>query len=310
MTRPGSATAEASEASGAPQAPKLPKARLALRIAGFVAGVGFVAAAIWIATRERGQFVAALAALRDPPPLAVAGLLAAIVATTALTSALFVLLFRRFARIPFLEMFGLVAAASFANYLPLKPGFAGRVAYHRLRHGVRATDTLRTMLEAIGLSGVASASILGAILLLRVLGIPGGLALLAPALVAGCGLLSPFRTLAVGLLIRQAEFALLAGRYWIAFRLVGSPVDLEAAAVVASVGALATFVPFIAGGLGVREWLTGIVTPLVSPETFAAGVLAELVQRVAELAVFIPMGLGSAGLLARHVRSRAPRDPA
>ena len=280
--------------------------RTVLRLAGFGAGAALVVAAVSIAMGERDSFARALDAVREAPPGKIAVLLLAVAAGVVLTAALFHLLMRRYGEIPFAEMAAVIGAASFANYLPLKPGFAGRVAYHRLRHGIRAVDTLRAMIEAIALSGTTAAIILGGLFLLHALGIPAALALFGPALLAGLALPSRLRALALPLVLRQAEFALLALRYWIAFSLVGSPIGVEAALVLASANALASFVPFVAGSLGLREWLTGLITPLVSPETFAAGVAAELVHRVAELAVVGPIGLGSAAFLARHVRRNPP----
>lgn len=282
--------------------------RMLLRLAGFAGGAALAGAAVSIALRERGSFAKALETVREASPLAVGGLLLAIAAGVVLTAALFHLLMRRYGAIPFAEMAAVIGAASFANYLPLKPGFAGRVAYHRVRHGIRAVDTLRAMIEAIALSGTTAAVILGGLFLLHELGIPAALALFGPALLAGVALPSRVRALALPLVLRQAEFALLALRYWLVFTLVGSPIGVEAALVLASANALASFVPFVAGGLGLREWITGLITPLVSPETFAAGVAAELVHRVAELAVVGPIGLGSAAYLARHVR-RNPTPP-
>ena len=72
----------------------------ALRVVGLVFGVACFAGAIWFAMQERQEFAAALRALRDPPPLAVAALLAAVAAGTLLTATLFHLLMRRYARIP------------------------------------------------------------------------------------------------------------------------------------------------------------------------------------------------------------------
>ena len=123
--------------------------RTALRVIGLVVGLVFFAAAIHFAMGEQAEFAKALEALRDPPPSAVALVLASVAIGAVLSALLFHILMRRFGTVPFWEMQALIAASAFANYLPLKPGFVGRVAYHRVRHGIRAAHTLRTILEAI-----------------------------------------------------------------------------------------------------------------------------------------------------------------
>ncbi len=276
--------------------------RKVLRLAGVLFGVGCFVGALYFAAREREEFAAALQALRDPPPLVVVAVLVSIALGAVLTAALFHILMRRYAAIPFAEMLALMTATACANYLPLKPGFVGRVAYHRIRHGIRATHTLRTIVEAIGLSGTVASLFLASLFVLRAIGIPGEFAMMAPSLLAIAGIAPRLRTLSLALLVRQAEFALLTFRYWAVFRLVGAPIDLDAAIVLASVNAIATLIPLVSNGLGVREWLTGLITPLVSPDTFAEGVIAELVHRVAEIAVITPLGILSIAGLARYVR--------
>jgi hypothetical protein len=191
--------------------------------------------------------------------------------------------------------------------LPLKPGFIGRVAWHRARHGIRPTDTLRTVVEAIVLSAAVAACMLGAVPILRAVGAPTALALLAPSLPA-LGLLaaarrgSGLRTAAAALLVRQCEFALSVGRYAIALSLVGADASLETAIVLACASACATLVPFVSNGLGVREWATALILPALDAGTFAAGVSAEIVLRAAELAVTVPAGLVAGAWLARIAR--------
>lgn len=282
--------------------------RKAIRIAGLLFGVGCFVGAIIFAAREREEISAALAALRDPPPFAIVSVLLSVVIGAVLTAALFHILMRRYATIPFAEMLALMTATACANYLPLKPGFVGRVAYHRIRHGIRATHTLRTIVEAIGLSGTVASLFLASLFFLQSIGVPGEFAMMAPSLLAIAGFAQPLRSLALALLVRQAEFVLLTFRYWAVFRLIGAPIDLDAAIVLASVNAIATLIPLVSNGLGIREWLTGLITPWVSPDTFAEGVIAELVHRVAEVAVITPLGILSMIGLARYVR-RHPAVP-
>ncbi len=282
-------------------------ARLWLRVAGLAFGLACFAGAIYTAMRERDEFSRAIAALRDPPPLAVALVLGSIALGALLTAVLFHILMRRFGKVPFWEMQALIAATAFANYLPLKPGFVGRVAYHRLRHGIRAAHTVRTIVEAIGLSGTVASLFLLSLLGLRALGVQGEWALLAPAVLA-VGMRFPrLRTLSQALLVRQAELALWTLRYWAVFRLVGAPIDLETAIVLGSVSVIATLLPIVSNGLGIREWVIGILAPMIShePVSTSQAIVAELVHRAAEVAVMTPIGIASIAVLVRHNRRRA-----
>ena len=175
-----------------------------------------------------------------------------------------------------------------------------------MHHGVRATDTLRTVIEAILLSALVAALMLAAVPPLRALGAPVALALLAPALPAVAGILPRARTFAAALLVRQCEFAVSVGRYAIALELVGAVagdgVAIETAIVLSCASAVATLVPFVSNGLGLREWTTALILPALDAGTFAAGVSAELVLRAAELLVTVPAGLVGGAWLARRAR--------
>jgi uncharacterized membrane protein YbhN (UPF0104 family) len=291
--------------------------RTALRVIGLVIGLFFFGAAIHFAMTEQAEFANALEKLRDPPPLAVALVLASVAVGAVLSALLFHILMRRFGTVPFWEMQALIAASAFANYLPLKPGFVGRVAYHRLRHGIRATHTLRTIIEAIALSGTVASLFLLSLLALRALNtrgftvagheIEGEWALLAPSVLAIAMFWPETRSLSQALLVRQVELALWTLRYWAVFQLVGAPIDLETAIVLASVSVIATLLPIVSNGLGIREWVIGLLAPMIShdPVSTPQAIVAELVHRAAEIAVMAPFGITSIIVLVRHNRRLA-----
>jgi len=266
---------------------------------------------------EKEEFGKAIEALRDPPPIAVALVLASVFVGAVLSAVLFHILMRRFGKVPFWEMQALIAASAFANYLPLKPGFVGRVAYHRLRHGIRAAHTLRTILEAIALSGTVASLFLVSLVSLRALAargvtvagheIQGEWALVAPSVLALAMFWPKTRSLSQALLVRQAELALWTLRYWAVFQLVGAPIDLETAIVLASVSVIATLLPVVSNGLGIREWVIGLLAPMIShqPVSTSQAIVAELVHRAAEIAVMAPFGIVSIIVLYRHNRALA-----
>ena len=278
-----------------------------LRRAGLAVGVACFALAIHVAMREREEFAKAIDALRDPDPFAVAMVLLSVAVGAALSGLLFHILMRRFGKVPFWEMQALISASAFVNYLPLKPGFVGRVAYHRLQHGIRASHTLRTIVEAIALSGTVAGMFLLSLLVLRALGVPGEWSLLAPALLAPAMRFPAVRSVSQALLVRQAELALWTLRYWAVFQLVGAPIDLETAIVLASVSVIATLLPIVSNGLGIREWVIGILAPMIShePVSTSQAIVAELVHRAAEIVVMTPIGITAIVVLVRHTRRRA-----
>jgi len=291
--------------------------RTALRVAGLLIGVFFFVAAILFAMREREEFAKALAALRDPPPFAVFAVLASVAVGALLSGLLFHILMRRFGKVPLWEMQALIAASAFANYLPLKPGFVGRVAYHRLRHGIRAAHTLRTIIEAIALSGTVASLFLLSLLGLRALKsrgldllgqtVEGEWALAVPSMLALAAFWPKLRPLAQALLVRQLELALWTLRYWAVFQLVGAPIDLETAIVLGSVSVIATLLPIVSNGLGIREVVIGFLAPLIShePVSTSQAIVAELVHRAAEIAVMVPIGVTALIVLVRHNRRLA-----
>jgi uncharacterized membrane protein YbhN (UPF0104 family) len=267
--------------------------------------------------REREEFAKALAALRDPPPFAVIAVFGSVAVGASLSGLLFHILMRRFGKVPLWEMQALIAASAFANYLPLKPGFVGRVAYHRLRHGIRAAHTLRTIIEAIALSGTVASLFLLSLLGLRALKsrgldllgqtVEGEWALAVPSILALAAFWPKLRPLAQALLVRQLELALWTLRYWAVFQLVGAPIDLETAIVLGSVSVIATLLPIVSNGLGIREVVIGFLAPLIShePVSTSQAIVAELVHRAAEIAVMAPIGVTALIVLVRHNRRLA-----
>jgi uncharacterized membrane protein YbhN (UPF0104 family) len=110
--------------------------------------------------------------------------------------------------------------------------------------------------------------------------------------------------------VRQVELALWTLRYWAVFQLVGAPIDLETAIVLGSVSVIATLLPIVSNGLGIREWVIGILAPMIShePVSTSQAIVAELVHRVAEITVMTPLGVASILALVRHNRRRALGD--
>jgi hypothetical protein len=73
----------------------------------------------------------------------------------------FWLLTRRVGNVSFAEMAALMGASWLANYLPLKPGLAGRIAYHRAVHGIPVAASSVVIMQALMLGVVATATLIG-----------------------------------------------------------------------------------------------------------------------------------------------------
>jgi hypothetical protein len=104
-------------------------------------------------------------------------------------------------------------------------------------------------------------------------------------------------------------------RYALVFGLIGRPLGPTSAAAIALGGQAAMVLPI---QIGLREWVVGLTSTLL-PEShtvagaaaaasLSPGLLADLINRAAELAVSVPLGLAAAAVLYRRWTTR--REPA
>ncbi|MEO1129139.1 MAG: hypothetical protein AAFX05_05440 [Planctomycetota bacterium] len=284
--------------------------------------VAIVLLALAVVTIIRSGDGAALPSLSvHLPALAI---LAGLTLVTALLSGVaFRILTVRYGHVSWLEMIALVNTAWLLNFLPLRPGLFGRVAYHKAVHGIGVRDSVRVLLWAYTLSLAGAAVVL-------VLGIAGAsmpwldrwLPVIAGVLVLSIAALAVWarhvrpqpdpevwRAIAV-LGIRCVELHLWAARYFICFELVGHPVTWSAALIFAAVSTVASLVPLSGNGLGVREWAVGGLAWLLpgvlaagTAVTLGVGLEADLINRAVEVLVAVPLGLASALIV--HQFSRA-----
>jgi hypothetical protein len=273
-------------------------------------GLLLVVAAIVVVVRERELLHASLASLKAASLEQIALLLGSMVGGVLLTGCVFWLLTIRFGRVSFVEMQALMAATTLANYLPLRPGLVARIAWHSSRHGIGPVQSLRTVVEAMGLSALGLAALVPMLALVQWAGLPLWAALAAPC---GAGLAATAfvrsKLLALAAVLRYCEMLLTALRYHVAFELIGAPVPASTSCAIACVSMIASLVPFVSNGLGLREWAIGLLAPLLAGATLAQGLSAELVHRAAELAVVVPTGLIGMALLVRAGAVTPRRDP-
>jgi hypothetical protein len=276
-----------------------------IRLAGVVVGLALVAGAIVVLWQRREQVTHAMDALASPSPWLLALLLLSIVGNLALTSIMFHQLASRYGKVGAVEMQALIAASALANYLPLRPGLFGRMAYHATVNRIAARHSVLTIMQAVGLTACGAALLLLMLLLAQQLGGPSLWWMLPlPAVVLGAlalmGDVRRVRPWCVAGLARYLDLLLWAARYAIAFALIGVPIELSGAVAFACVGTLATMVPLSASGLGLREWAVGLLAAQLAAAPLEMGITAELVNRAAEIVVVTIAGLAGATWLARR----------
>ncbi len=240
--------------------------------------------------------------------MVVAVLIGAIVANVALTAMMFSVLISRYGRVGILEMQALIAGATLLNFLPLRPGLLGRVAYHRAANAIPAVDTARTIIQALILSASLGAylALVAAISAWLSLPLEVGVALPAPLLLLASAR-APWRILSLAALLRYLDLLVWAVRYWMVFDLIGASIDHRTALALACVSVIANLVPFVSNGLGLREWAVGLLGPFLRQYPVPLGLTAELVNRSAEIVVILILGLAGLAWLAHSSRLKRAR---
>ena len=295
MSEPSAATAASGPTDGGRTRPG--------RRAATILGLLLLAAAVAFVAGAGDRLAGARAALASPDPLAITAMLAAVAVNLLLTGAFFRLLYARHARIGMLEMQAVMAAASLLNYLPLRPGLAGRVAYHRAVHGVPVRSSVLVLVQALVLSGGLAAAVAAAAwdsaaghlpleagLGVLVVGAAAMLVLRRAAEARRPRLAAAIGPWPVAALLRLGELACVALRTWAAFTLVGQPITPAVATALAAAAVFITMVPLSSNGLGLREWATGLLAPALAGVPMEPAIAADLLARAAELLV-----VGAAG---------------
>lgn len=289
--------------------------------AGFILGGALVAAAAWAAWSHGGQISSAWESLKQAPAPVIAAGAALPLANLVLTALLFQILNARYAPVRFGEMLPLIGAATLLNYLPLKPGMFGRIAWHKKYNGITVAESAKVLVW----STIASVGAIGLLLVLAAaLSKMHGAAwettvmvlcaLVPTGVAAALWRRAPLSArIAVGASVRYFDTLVWAARYSVFFWLVGHPIMMSEAVALAAVSQAAMVVPIAGNGLGLREWAIGL-TAAALPSTraeaagldaAAIGLAADLVHRGVEVLVMIPTGGASALWLARIRKGRA-----
>ena len=279
-----------------------------LRRLGLSLGAVLLVAAIILVARQHDVLARAFSAIRQPSAPHLLLLFACVLGNVVLTALMFSVLMSRYGKVRLIEMQALIGAATLLNFLPLRPGLFGRIAYHKTINHIPAADTAKTIGQAIALS----LAVAGCLALCLVLSVQFHLTLwvllaLPFALLAFSTLVGSIRLWALAGLIRYVEVFVWAARYYAAFALIDYTISIEAALAFACLSMIATLVPFFSNGLGLREWAIGLAAPLLTMYQLEHGITAELVNRSGELIVVLIAGLVSIAWLT-HLRRKSPAE--
>lgn len=290
------------------------KPSIARRAIGFAVGILLLAAALWAVFTSHDALAALRSGLTESSWSLRILAIALPIINWILISISFWLLTRRFGNVALLEMHALIGSAWLLNYLPLRPGMIGRMAYHKTIHNIRVTDSIRIMVISVALTAIATAVLLGLSILAIPLHTPFAWSLLAlPAfLLLALGIIlalrarsifDPRAALILAFAVRFLDILTWVARYAVVFTLIGHPISIAQAALITAVSQLAMTIPLAGNGLGLREWGIGLTLPIAAANTArSVGLSADLLNRAAELLIALPVGLLSAALLAHRYR--------
>lgn len=249
----------------------------------------------------------------------VAAVLAIILVTLLTSSVIFWYLTRPFEQpdrpIPLERMLALIAASTLLNYLPMRPGLIGRAAYLKQQYRIGYRQSVTVLLVAIVLSTLVYVLFLSVVLLPQRYGnIPRVVIAVGLVLVlsfAAYFVLNRFKAetawqwiggVAIALILRALEVVLTAIRLCLVFEILGHELHFTEAVIFATCGMFITLVGITPNGLGLREWLYGLIA---SSGFFAGdvegglqlGLQVALIDRAAEALVVVPAGLAGMGYL-------------
>jgi hypothetical protein len=281
------------------------------RVVGSLIGIVLFAAAVWLIAAHANEASQAWAALEQPSPTALSVLLVVSVLLIPLSAAAQSLMLRRTSGVwvGMGEMSALVSVATLLNMLPMWPGAIGRIGYHKVVHGI---PPMRAGIAVVSIRLIGL--VMGAALLTVVWVWPAGAVAVWFAVLFGLmtvGVWPSMRLVAWVIIIRWVDLLCTAVRYAAAFSLLHVDLQSAGAAAMAGTGEVASSVPFIGSGPGLREWSIGWMADRIShlPDALVVGVMADLLVRIATLVVTLPLGLLAFRWLSRRLQSSAGSIP-
>jgi hypothetical protein len=213
-------------------------------------------------------------------------------------------------RVGLMESTAMTLASALGNLIPMQPGLVGRVAY---QHRVFRIPVAASVLLAVQATLLTLAAAVWLVVACGVVRMQGVSWLAAPAsilLVLPVGLRNGWmHPLWIALVLRFAETLLGAVRTLACFELIGRPIDPMAAMVLSSASSAANCIPMLGNGLGVREWITGLLAPAVAGLSTPDALAAELLNRLVEILLVAIGGAISIPTLSRRLSEAVPLRP-
>lgn len=209
------------------------------------------------------------------------------------------------------EMLALIGSAWLLNHLPMRPGLVGRIGYHAKVNKIRVRDSIEASVWSMIHAAIANAVALGLVLvmpdditlgrLMLILMIPLGVFLLF-AMIAFTHS-DKLGYLLLGLVFRNADLLVWMVRYAAAFTMLGITITPLQIVVITAASQIAQVIPITGGGFGFREWGVGIAARMSSSGaviTMRTAIGADVINRIAETIIVIPLGLICTGIVARR----------
>lgn len=282
---------------------------LVRRAIGFAISVSLFALALAAVGVRREDLEQAAAHAADAPAWLVLclALLPAVNLALIATSLWFIMI--RYGRVGLAEMNLLVFTAWLLNFLPMKPGLMGRIAYHKRFNNIRVRDSARALVESVALSAISIGALLAVAVAVR--GMPGvGWVIAATCAPAAATLIAamvawtrwtPAARLLAALALRYLDILVWVARYALCFQILGADLSLADVVLITTASQLAQLVPFAGNGLGVREWAVGVVGK-ASGLTIPVALSADLINRAAEVVLAVPLSVAALWAVTQRIR--------
>lgn len=202
------------------------------------------------------------------------------------------------------------------NYLPMRPGLFGRLAFHRAVNGIPLGASIQAVVANLiaGASAIALTAI--AVALAASALVPHSNAWIIIPAIPTLALLfisrfasARVQPLLLATAIRQADLFIWAARYLVVFAIIHEPITLPAALAAAAASQAVSVIPFSGNGLGLREWVVGLLMPVLPAALLASSLTrehaltADVLNRAAETLAVLPVGLVSALIITRWLRA-------
>jgi len=305
--------------SGDAVSTKAKRLRMRERI-GFVVGVVLLAGAAAYLISEPDQLGKFVEQIKNAPAWAIAIVLVGPIFNWLCVGLCLHALVRRHGEVGRGEMLALVGSAWLLNHLPMRPGLIGRIGYHAKINSIRVRDSIEASVWSVIHAAVANAIALGLVLIVPTdlsLGMLVGV-LLLPTVIASVlgGVLSVSKPrvglLLFGFVYRGLDLFVWMARYAAAFAMLGIVVTPVQIVLITAASQFAQLIPLTGAGLGFREWGVGIAAKMSGSGSVGSvgsggaalsmrsAIGADVINRIAETLIVIPLGLVCSGIVAKR----------